>query len=75
MARQRPTPSTSDGTQASDDQSGDPLVPALVRKARQEEMKCCWNMRVYERVDVGECMRATGKRPIAVRRVNIDKGD
>ena len=28
-----------DGRQASDDQSGDPLVPALVRKARQEEIR------------------------------------
>ena len=31
-------------------------------------------VRVYEKVDVGECMRATGKRPIAVRWVDINKG-
>ena len=30
---------------------------------------------MHEKVDMGKCMRATGKRPIAVRRVDINKGD
>ena len=32
-------------------------------------------MRVYEKVDVGEVMRAKGKRPSAVRWVDISKGN
>ena len=32
-------------------------------------------MRVYEKVTLAECMKATGRKPIAVRWVDINKGD
>ena len=41
------------GTQAADDQSGEPLVPYLVRKAGMEEMAYFQDIRVYEKVDLG----------------------
>ena len=56
-----------DGTQAADDQSGEPLVPDLVRKATMEEMAYFRDTRVYEKVDLSECLSATGKKPIAGR--------
>ena len=64
-----------DGTQATDDQSGEPLLPDLVRKARKEEMAYFRDMKVYDKVDLSECLTATGKKPIAVRWVDINKGD
>ena len=64
-----------DGTQATDDQFGEPLVPDLVRKARKEEMVYFRDMNVYEKVSLSECTSATGKKPIAVRWVDINKGD
>ena len=64
-----------DGTVAFDDQSGEPLVPALMRAARLEEMAYFKEMKVYEKVSVEECMRATGRKPIGVRWVDINKGD
>ena len=64
-----------DDTQAFAEQSSDPLMPALVRKVRQEEMAYFCETRVYEKVGTGERVRATSKRPIAVRWVDMNKGD
>ena len=64
-----------DGVRAFDDQSGDALIPGLVRQARREEMEYFKKMRVYEKVTLAECMKATGRKPIAVRWVDINKGD
>ena len=63
--------------QAFDDQSGERLMPELVRKARQEEMEHFRSMKVlqYEKVPVSECHSATGQKTIAVRWVDINKGD
>ena len=64
-----------DGTWACDDQSGESLRPELVREARKEEMRYFRDMKVYEKVDIAECWAATGKAPIGVRWVDINKGD
>ena len=64
-----------DGIIAIDDQSGEPLVPALVRKARMEEMEYFRSMNVYRKVPIAECIEKTGRKPIAVRWVDINKGD
>ena len=47
----------------------------MVRKARTEEMQYFRDMRVYEKVPIEECISATGRKPIAVRWVDINKGD
>ena len=60
---------------AYDDQSGEALDPALVRKARMEEMAYFKSMRVYDKVSLDECKRVTGGAPISVRWVDINKGD
>ena len=33
------------------------------------------DVRVYEKVDLSECLSATGRKPMAVRRVYINNGD
>ena len=60
---------------AFDDVTGDALDPALMRIARKEEILYFKEMGVYEKVDVEEAYRITGKGPIAVRWVDINKGD
>ena len=63
-----------DWTTASDDQSGEPLKPKLVRTARQEEISYFKSMDVYKKVPLKECRDKTGKAPIGVRWVDINKG-
>ena len=60
---------------AVDDQSGEPLEPKLVRAAREEEIRYFKERRVYEKVKVSECWEKTGKAPIGVKWVDINKGD
>ena len=43
-------------------------------KARQDEIEYVRSMGVYEKVDVQECWNITGKAPIAVRWLDINKG-
>ena len=64
-----------DATWAVDDQSGEELDAALVRLARKEEIAYFKSMKVYEKVSVSECLEETGRGPIAVRWVDINKGD
>ena len=64
-----------DGTAAYDDVSGDPLSLELVRAARKEEIEYFRSMRVYEKVTEDECRKETGKSPIQVRWIDINKGD
>ena len=64
-----------DGTFAVDDQSNEPLVPALVRRARVEEMDYFKEMKVYDTVSVEECLKETGRKSIGIRWVDINKGD
>ena len=58
-----------------DDISGAKLDPAQVSKARMEEMKELHKHGVYLKVPIEECWRETGKKPIGVRWVDINKGD
>jgi hypothetical protein len=63
------------GMVAFDDVSGQRLDPALMVKARTDEIAYFRQMGVYEKVDINECWSETGKVPIAVRWVDINKGD
>ena len=56
-----------------DDRTGKKLDPKKVRQAREEELVEL-ERRVYVEADVEECVRVTGKKPIQVRWVDVDKG-
>ncbi len=58
-----------------DNTSGQPLDPSLVRKARIEEMEEVRKHTVYHKVPLEKCWEATGKRPMKVRWVDLNKGD
>ncbi len=60
---------------AFDDQSGEPLDPKAVKVARKEEIAYFKEMKVYEKVSLDECLKITGKGPIGVKWVDINKGD
>ena len=60
---------------AFDDVSGQELDPALMMAARRDEIAYFRDMGVYEKVSANECWRETGKAPIGVRWVDINKGD
>ena len=64
-----------EGYVAWDDVSGQELSPSLMRAARREEIAYFKSMGVYEKVDISESWKETGKAPIAVRWVDINKGD
>ncbi len=61
--------------EAYDDVSGVKLDPKLMETARRDEIEYFKKRKVYEKVSVDECWRVTGKAPIAVRWVDINKGD
>ena len=58
-----------------DDVTGEPLDQGLVVQARAEEMKEFQKHGVYTKVPIAQCFTDTGKPPIAVRWVDINKGD
>ena len=64
-----------EGMVAFDDVSGMELRPELMVQARRDEMQYFKEMGVYDKVDLEECWRETGKAPIGVRWVDINKGD
>ena len=61
--------------EAWDDVSGAELDPAAVKKARKEEIEYVRKMNLYTKVPTTECLHKTGKRPIAVRWIDVNKGD
>ena len=61
--------------EAWDDVSGKALDPKQVRKARGEEIDYVHEMGLYVKVLVSECYKRTGKAPITVRWIDINKGD
>ena len=63
------------GMIAVDDVSGQVLDPSMMIKARRDEIKYFKEMGVYEKVDISESWAQTGKAPIAVPWVDINKGD
>ncbi len=58
-----------------DDISGQRLDPSLVKEARSEELFEFGKHRVYVKVPLEQCLERTGKQPIGVRWVDINKGD
>ena len=51
------------------------MGPDNVKVARAEEMKECAKHQVYAKVTIAECINKTGKTPIGIRWVDINKGD
>ena len=58
-----------------DDLTGQVLDPDLVRKARAKELEYFEAKVVWEKRKMGEARRVTGKPPITVRWVDVNKGD
>ena len=58
-----------------DDVTGTRLDPGMVRTARQEEMDEYRKHGVYFKVPKEQCRQRTGKEPIPVRWIDINKGD
>ena len=58
-----------------DDVTGAMLDPDLVMEARKAEMVYFKKMNVYEKVPKSECQKETGKAPIGVRWVDVNKQD
>ena len=61
--------------EAWDDVFGSPLNPKQVQRARQEEIDYAHKMHLYTKVPIKEVYQATGKGPISVRWIDINKGD
>eukprot|EP00973_Karenia_brevis_P004887 673060-Karenia_brevis.AAC.1 len=60
---------------AYDDVTGAALDPRGVMKARQEEIKYFKKMGVYKKVHKSRCHQLTGRAPIGVRWVDVNKQD
>ena len=60
---------------AVDDFSGAFLDPKMVKKARMDETEYARNMKLYTKVPISECIAKTGKQPIAVRWIDVNKQD
>ena len=58
-----------------DDVSGEPLNTRKVRKARGEEITEFHKHGVYRKVPIRESWEKTGKAPLAIRWIDINKGD
>ena len=64
---------THDGVIAIDDLTGIRLNTELMMQARKEEIEYFKSMGVFEKVDVSEAWHRTGKAPIPIRWVDINK--
>ena len=58
-----------------DDLTGQALPPALCKAARNEELAYFQSKGVWELRKVAEALQRTGRRPISVRWVEVNKGD
>ena len=58
-----------------DDVSGAALDPQTVKRARQEELEYVHKMSVYQKVPISECVMRTGRQPLIVRWIDVNKGD
>ena len=58
-----------------DDMSGKELKADLVEAARAEEIATVKKMHVWVKVDREQCFRETGRPPIKLRWVDVNKGD
>ena len=55
--------------------TGQPLVPELVEQARRRELEYFISKRVWKKRPVAEARERTGKPPITVKWVDVNKGD
>ena len=60
---------------AEDDVTGAELDPEEGKKARKDEIGYVRERNIYTKVPIKECWDKTGKKPIAVRWINVNKGD
>ena len=60
---------------ACDDVSGAELDPGKVKRARPEEVEYVKEMRLYDKVPIAQYYQKTGRVPIIVRWIDINKGD
>ena len=58
-----------------DGMTGQPLDPDLVRAARAKELRYFEEKRVWTKRHREEALRVTGKRPITVKWIDVNKGD
>ena len=58
-----------------DNLSSEPLIPELVQQARREEINETLKHNIWEPELKSKCIEVTGKDPIKVRWVDINKGD
>ena len=61
--------------EAWDDVSGAQLDPKAVKEARKAEVEYIHKMNLYTKVTMAECRKQTGKAPISVRWIDVNKGD
>jgi len=64
-----------DWEQFGDDITGVPLNTKKVQEARNEEIQEMKKRNIYTKVPVSECYEKTGKKPIGVKFVDVNKGD
>ncbi len=64
-----------DHGEAWDDVTGEKLEWEGVQKARHEEIQEIYKRKVYRKVPLNDCWDKTGKAPIKVRWLDINKGD
>ena len=65
----------SDWDQFIDEISGKALNTTLVEKARAEEIAIAKKYHLYDKVSIDECWSTTGKGPLGVRWIDLNKGD
>lgn len=57
-----------------DDVTGAPLKTSLVEEARREEMEYVRGRKIYTKVPIQRCFEATGRQPVTLRWVDVNKG-
>ena len=58
-----------------DDLTGQPLDPDLVAAAREKELEYFASKGAWRKTTIAECKKVTGRAPISVRWVDVNKGD
>ncbi len=58
----------------SDERTGRPLDPKMVREARSEELEFTRRIPLYDKVLISECWNKAGKAPASTKWVDVDKG-
>ena len=54
--------------------SGEALDTNMVQAARQEEIEFVRRMHLYDKIPIQECWEYTGRKPVGVRWVDVNKG-